>query len=153
MYVIRYNDLKDAIEPERNLIKLSDPNLWRPAWPEGIENWQIDREIRSDAIGISLFKKGTDEKPHYHERTWELYQPLEGSLRIAVKRFRTDAWAVVDLGKYDILLLAPGTWHLVDAECEHTTQVIKAPPIPSDQFLIDNEQEIEAAKRVLRQIE
>jgi hypothetical protein len=153
MYVIRYNDLIDAIEPARNLIKLSDPNLWKPAWPEGIESWQQGHEIRSGAIGISLFKKGTKEKPHYHERTWELYQPLEGSLRIAVKQFRTDSWRVVVLDQYDILLLAPGTRHLVDAECEHTTQVIKAPPIPSDQFLIEDELEIEAAKEILEDIE
>lgn len=149
MYVIRYKDLKNTIDPSRKLVKLSDPNLWKPAWQEGIENWQAGYEIRSDAISISLFTTGTKEKPHYHERTWELYQVLEGSLKIAVKRFRKDSWTSIILNAYDMLLLVPGTLHLVDSNCSHTTQVIQAPPALSDQVLIDDSQEIKAANEVL----
>ncbi len=149
MYVIRYKDLKSAIDPSRKLVKLSDPNLWKPAWPEGIANWQVGYEIRSNAIGISLFTTGAEQKPHYHERTWELYQVLEGSLKIAVKRFRKDSWTTVVLDKYDMVLLAPGTLHLVDVNCQHITQVIQAPPALSDQVLIEDEREIEAASKTL----
>ena len=87
MHVIRYEDLKRAIDKNRNLVKLSDPNLWKPPWPLTIEDWKEGYEIRSDSIGLSLFTSGTSEKLHYHERTWGIYQVLEGSLRIAVKPF------------------------------------------------------------------
>ena len=133
MHVIRHKDLRNAIDSDRKLVKLSDPNLWKPPWPEGTEDWQEGHEIRNESIGISLFTTGTDEKLHYHERVWELYQVLRGSLRIAVKPFRKSSWEAVVLGIHDMLLLAPGTLHLVDSSCQHITQVIQAPPALSDQ--------------------
>jgi len=134
MYVIRYEDAIGAIDPKRKLVKLSDPNLWKPAWQEGVRNWQTDHEIRSECIGISLFITGTEEKVHFHERIWELYQVLEGSLKVAVKRFRYDNWHPVELKVHDFLLLSPGTPHLVDPRSLHKTQVIQAPPALSDQI-------------------
>lgn len=150
MYVIRYRDLKNAIDPSRKMIKLSDYNLWKLAWPEGTENWQEGNEIRSNAIGISLFTTGTREKPHYHERTWELYQVLEGSLKIILKRYRVDSWTEIVLNRFDMLLMAPGTIHLVDPSCQHITQVIQSPPALSDKVLIDDKQEIKAVNEVLK---
>lgn len=150
MYVIRYKDLKGAINTQRNLVKLSDPNLWKPAWPEGTGDWQPGHEIRNEAIGISLFTTYTQEKAHYHARIWELYQVLEGTLRIAFKRFRKDSWSVVSLVQHDILLLAPGTLHLVDSSCVHTTQVIQAPPALADQIMIESPDELAAAEKALR---
>lgn len=150
MYIIRYEDLKQGIDPVRKLVKVSDPNLWKPSWPEGIDNWQIGHEIRSEAIGISMFTTGTTEKLHYHEKTWELYQVLEGSLNIAVKRFRKDSWQIVTLRQHDMLLLTPGTLHLVDSNCTHTTQVIQAPPALSDQIIVDDTNEIIGAEEILR---
>jgi hypothetical protein len=143
MYVIRHNDLKESIDSKRNLVKLSDPNLWKPPQKEGIEPWIPGHEIRNEAIGISLFKTGTtDEKVHYHEKTWELYQVLNGSLIVAVKQFRKDKWKLVNLEQYDMLLLAPGTPHLVDPRCNHLTQVIQTPPTLSDQITITKETEL-----------
>jgi len=149
MYVIRFSDLKTAIDPSRNLVKLSDPNLWKSSFPEGTADWSAGHEIRSEAIGISLFATGTKEKPHYHERSWEMYQVLEGSLVIAVKRFRKDSWAAVTLNVHDMILLTPGTLHLVDSESRHVTQVIQAPPALSDQIVIDDLKETEIARKVL----
>ena len=149
MYVIRFVDVKAGIDPCRKLVKLSDPNLWKPAFPEGTTSWQTGHEIRSEAIGISVFATGAEQKPHYHERSWELYQILEGSLIIAVKRFRKDAWTAVNLNIHDIVLLTPGTLHLVDSESQHVTQVIQTPPALSDQILIDNSEEIQIARKVL----
>src|ERR1035441_3265674 len=80
MHIIRYRDLTRAIDPKRRLLKLSDPNLWKAASAEGTADWKPGHEIRSEALGISLFTTGTDEKLHYHERTWEIYQVLKGSL-------------------------------------------------------------------------
>ncbi|RKZ46797.1 MAG: hypothetical protein DRR16_29890 [Candidatus Parabeggiatoa sp. nov. 3] len=150
MYVIRYENLKQAIDPVRKLVKLSDPNLWKQSWPEGTQNWQIGHEIRSEALGISMFTSGTTEKLHFHERTWELYQVLEGSLRFAVKRFRKDSWQIVTLKQHDMLLLIPGTLHLVDSNCTHKTQVIQAPPALSDHILVDDPKEILGAEDILR---
>ena len=159
MHVIRYRDLKRAIDPKRRLVKLSDPNLWKPPWPLTIEDWQEGHEIYSDAIGISLFTSGTSEKLHYHERTWEIYQVLEGSLRIAVKPLNNGTWSTVVLHKLDMIMLAPGTLHLVDSTSDHTTQVIQAPAAASDQRIIpenpdhiteQERREIEAAEQALR---
>ncbi len=149
MYVIRYRDLKKAIDPERKLVKLSDPNMWKKPWPEGTREWQAGHEIRSESIGISLFTTGTEEKLHYYKRTWELYQVLAGSLKIAVKPFRKGSWSAVILNELDMILLAPGTLHLVDASSQHTTQVIQAPPALSDQIVVDDQEEIDAAVEVL----
>ena len=137
MYLVRRRDIAGAIDPSRKLVKLSDPNLWKPAWPEGVQEWQTNHEIRSEAIGISLFTTGTQEKVHYHERVWELYQVLEdGPLKVAVKQFRKDKWSLIELGVHDYLLLGPGDVHLVDPRCNHTTQVIQAPPALSDQISV-----------------
>lgn len=149
MHIIRHRNLVEAIDARRNLVKLSDPNLWKQAAPEGIQDWQPGSEIRSEALGISLFRTGTQEKPHYHERVWELYQVLTGRLRIAVKRFRKDAWQLVTLEQHDLLLLAPGTVHLVDSTCEHTSQVIQVPPALSDQVLIEDQDDVAMAEGVL----
>src|SRR5512138_2033747 len=115
MYVIRYKDLNGAIEPNRKLVKLSSHNIWREPSPEGTADWQPGHEIRSEAFAISLFTTGTNEILHYHETTWEIYQVLEGRLKIAVKPFRLAAWEVVSLDIHDMLLLTPGTFHLVDS--------------------------------------
>lgn len=136
MYLVRQFDLTGAIDDSRKLVKLSDPNLWKPAWPEGVQEWKPNHEIRSEAIGISLFRTGTQEKVHFHERVWELYQVLDGSLKVAVKCFRKDNWSLVELGIHDYLLLAPGDVHLVDPRSDHKTQVIQAPPALSDQISV-----------------
>ncbi len=145
--------MKDAICPKRKLVKISDPNLWKPPQDEGLEDWQKGYEIRNDAIGISIFTTGTDENVHYHEKTWELYQVLEGSLKIAVKHYRTAQWEPILLNEHDMLLLAPGVLHLVDNECNHITQVIQVPPALSDSILFNKDkdaEEVEAAKTALR---
>jgi hypothetical protein len=137
MYLIRQSDVTAAIEPApHNHVKLSDPNVWKPVWPEGLSPWEPKHEIRSEAIGISLFRTGTKEKVHFHERIWELYEVLHGSLKVAVKCFRKDKWSCVDLAVHDYLLLSPGDVHLVDARCDHKTQVIQAPPALSDQVSV-----------------
>ena len=138
MYVVRHEDLVGAIDRKRKLVKLSDPNLWKPAWPEGAADWKPGHEIRSDAVGISLFTTGTVEEVHYHERTWEVYQVLRGSLRVAVRPHRRGGWRGLVLDELDLLLLSPGTIHLVDAKSRHTTQVIQAPPALSDQVRLDD---------------
>ncbi len=147
MYVIRNKDLEGAIDPKRKLVKLSDPNLWKPAWSEGVNEWQPGYEIRSEAIGISMFTTGTDEKAHYHERIWELYQVLKGTLKIAVKRFRKDSWSVVVLEELDMVLFAPGTLHLADKSSKHTTQVIQSPPALTDQIIITDPNQIKLAEK------
>ncbi len=151
MYIIRYHDLKEAIDPRRRLVKLSAYNLWRPAAPEGVSDWEPGHEIRSESLGISLFTTGTDEILHYHEKTWEIYQVLEGRLKIAVKAVRLAPWELVSLSVYDMILLTPGTMHLVDSSCLHTTQVIQSPPSLSDKVVIHHQEEIDAAKAVLQE--
>ena len=152
MYVIRSKHLNGAIDPQRRLVKLLDANLWKPAAPEGTIDWKPGLEIRSEVLGLSLFTTGTNEKLHYHERTWEIYQVLEGRLKIAVKPFRLASWEVVPLAVHDMIILTPGTIHLVDNTCHHTTQVIQTPPALTDQVVITQPDEIEAAKAVLMEL-
>jgi hypothetical protein len=45
------------------------------------------------------------------------------------------------LNGLDFVWLAPGTAHLVDARCEHTTQVLQTPPALSDQILLSGAEE------------
>jgi mannose-6-phosphate isomerase-like protein (cupin superfamily) len=150
MYLIRYKDLQEAIEPDRRLVKLSSHNLWRAPTPEGTGDWKPGHEIRSEAFAISLFTTGTHEILHYHEKTWEIYQVLEGRLKIAVKPFRLTAWEAVSLDVHDMLLLTPGTIHLVDSTCQHTTQVIQSPSsTKTDKVVITDQYQIDAAKKVL----
>lgn len=144
MFVVRHQDLMKAIDPKRNLVKLSDPVLWKPPWPEGIDAWQPGHEIRSEHLGMSLFRTGTDEKAHFHERTWEMYQVLKGNLRIAVRPYRKSPWVVVELAELDFVWFSPGTAHLVDTSCDHLTQVIQTPPALSDQVLLPEEEKITA---------
>jgi mannose-6-phosphate isomerase-like protein (cupin superfamily) len=151
MYVIRYNDLKEGIDPQRRLIKLSASHLWKAPSPEGTSDWEPGHEIRSDALGISLFTTGTDEILHYHERTWEIYQVLEGRLKIAVKPFRLAPWEVVSLEVHDMVILTPGTIHLVDSTYQHITQVIQSPPSLTDKVVVQQQTEIDAAKAVLQE--
>lgn len=151
MYVVCYQDFRGAIHSQRKLVKLSTPTLWLPPAPEGTADRLPDHEIRSEALGISLFTTGTYEIPHYHERTWEMYQVLEGRLKIAVKPFRLAQWEVVSLAVHDIIILTPGTFHLADSSCQHTTQVIQSPASLSDKVVMTEESEIEAANAVLRE--
>jgi mannose-6-phosphate isomerase-like protein (cupin superfamily) len=153
MYVIRYKDFKEAIDPQRRLVKLSDYNLWKAPSPEGTADWTPGHEIRSDGLATSLFTTGTDEKLHYHERTWEIYQVLEGRLKIAVKPFRLAPWEAVSLAIHDMILLTPGTPHLVDSTCLHTTYVIQAPPSVTDKVVIIQQNEIDAARAILQRSE
>lgn len=136
MFVVRYKDLIKAVDQKRKLVKLSDPNLWKQPCPEGVNDWQSGHEIRSELLGISVFQTGTEEKPHFHEWTWEMYQVLRGKLRIAVRPYRNAKWDVVELGELDFVWLSPGTAHLVDAQCDHTTQVLQTPPALSDQKVL-----------------
>jgi hypothetical protein len=144
MYVIRFADAQAAIDPVRRLVKIADPNAWKAPWPQGTEAWRMGHELRNDAIGISIFTSGAKQKLHYHEKTWELYQVLEGSLRIAVKPYRSGNWEVVILDRLDMVLLAPGTLHLVDEGGRHVTQVIQTPPALSDQREVTGEDEFHA---------
>ncbi len=153
MYVIRYNDLRGAIDPRRRLVKLSAYHLWKTASLEGTSDWEPDHEIRSDALGISLFTTGTDEILHYHERTWEIYQVLEGRLKIAVKPVRLAPWEAISLAVHDMILVTPGTMHLVDGTSLHTTQVIQSPPSLADKVVIHQQEEIEAARNVLQALD
>lgn len=146
MNVIRYEDMKAGIDPARNLVKVVEANLWMP---ESEMLWQPGREIRSDVLSLSLFREGTEEEVHYHERAWEVYQTLEGSLNIVFKRFKSDAWSKVTLGARDLLILRPGTWHLVDRDSRHMTQVMQIPPAISDKIEVRDEEEIEAARLAL----
>ncbi len=130
---------------------MSASHLWKAASPEGTFDWEPGHEIRSDALGISLFTTGTDEILHYHERTWEIYQVLEGRLKIAVKPFRQAPWEVVSLAVHDLVVLTPGTLHLVDSTDQHVTQVIQSPPSLSDKVVIRQQEEIDAAKVVLQE--
>jgi mannose-6-phosphate isomerase-like protein (cupin superfamily) len=149
MYVIRFNDLKGAMDPQRMLVKLSASHLWRACSPEGTSDWEPGHEIRSDVFGISLFTTGTDEILHYHESTWEIYQVLEGQLKIAVKPFRQAPWEALSLAVHDLVMLTPGTIHLVDSTCQHITQVIQSPPSLTDKVVIHQQDEIDAAKAML----
>jgi mannose-6-phosphate isomerase-like protein (cupin superfamily) len=151
MYIIRYNDLERAIDPRRKLVKLAEANLWKQPWPEGISAWQEGYEIRSPAVGISLFTTGTEEKLHFHERTWEFYQVLKGSLKVAIKPYRKSAYSVVELNELDMVLLTPGTLHLVDSSSNHVTQVIQIPPSISDQHIVIDQDEYDAAKEAFAQ--
>jgi mannose-6-phosphate isomerase-like protein (cupin superfamily) len=153
MYVIRYKDFREAIDPQRRLVKLSGCNLWKAPSSEGTSDWEPDHEIRSEAIGISLFTTGTDEILHYHERTWEIYQVLEGRLKIAVKPFRLAPWEAVSLAVHDMIILTPGTFHLIDSTCLHTTHVIQTPASISDKVVIIQPNEIAAAKAALQEVD
>lgn len=153
MYVIRHTDLAAAIDPKRKLVKVTDPNLWKPPLPEGQTVWQKGYEIRCDGVGVSLFTTGTNEKLHYHERCWEIYQVLRGSLRIAVKAYRNAEWAAQVLQQLDMIVLAPGTLHLVDSTSDHVSQVVQAPPALSDQVEIDDEEEKTSAMIALRSVQ
>jgi mannose-6-phosphate isomerase-like protein (cupin superfamily) len=153
MYVIRYRDLKGAIDPQRKLVKLSSYHLWRPPAPEGSSDWEPGHEIRSDALGVSLFTTGTDEILHYHERTWEIYQVLEGRLKIGVKPFRLAPWEVRALDVHDMIVVTPGTLHLVDGTSLHTTQVIQSPPSLADKVVIRRQEEIDAARNALQALD
>ena len=153
MYVIRYKDLREDIDPHRRLVKLANDNLWKPPSSEGTADWRPGHEIRSNVLGISLFTKGTDEILHYHERTWEIYQVLEGRLKIAVKPFFKAPWEAVSLAVHDMIILTPGTLHLVDSTCLHTTQVIQTPPALTDKVIIRQQNEIDAAKNILMEVD
>jgi hypothetical protein len=152
MYVVRYKNFREAIDPQRRLVKLVECNLWKAPAPEGVSDWIPDHEIRSEALGVSIFTTGTDEKLHYHERTWEIYQVFEGQLRIAVKPFRLGEWQAVSLAIHDMIILTPGTFHLVDSTCQHITQVTQAPPALSDKVILSQQDEIDAAKAALAKL-
>ncbi len=74
---------------------------------------------------------------------------LEGCLKVAVKKFREDSWCAVVLFEHDMLVLVPGTLHLVGRDSQHVSQVIQTPPALSDQVLIDDRRQIEAATKAL----
>jgi mannose-6-phosphate isomerase-like protein (cupin superfamily) len=149
MYIIRAEAARNAVDPNRRLVKLVDPNLWKPAWPEGSREWQPGHEIRSEALGISVFTAGAEQKVHYHERTWEIYQVLKGQLRFAMKPYRRASWNAVLLSLHDMVVLAPGTVHLAESGGDHVTQVIQAPPAISDQVVCGGEEEQRAAEAAL----
>ena len=108
------------------------------------------RDLAQGDLTGRLPTTGTDEILHYHERTWEIYQVLEGRLKIAVKPFRLALWEVVSLEVHDMVLLTPGIIHLVDGTCQHVSQVIQSPPSLSDKVVIHQQDEIDAAKAVLQ---
>ena len=151
MYIIRYNRLKNAIEEQRKKVKLIEPILWKPPWPEGLNEWESGFEIRNEVIGISLFTNGAEEKLHYHEKTWEVYQVLEGKLKIAVKPYKKGEWSVVLLNEHDMIILAPGILHLVDSKSFHVTQVIQVPPAYHDQIVTTDQYEVDLANKKLNE--
>jgi hypothetical protein len=55
-------------------------------------------------------------------------------------------WTTVVLNERDMIILAPGTLHLVDSNSQHITQVIQAPPALSAQILIEESQESEKSR-------
>ena len=148
MHRIRFTVAKGAIDPGRNLVKIIDRHTWKPVCQQ--EEWQPGTEIRCDGVGCSLFRTGTKEAPHYHDGTWELYLVLEGSLRIAVKPHQTAKWEVRVVGQHDILLLPPGTVHVVDSKSDHVTMVFQAPPaVKADKREITDFDDIRAATMAL----
>jgi hypothetical protein len=76
---------------------------------------------------------------------------LEGRLKIAVKPFHLAPWEVISLAVHDLVILTPGTMHLVDGTCLHVTQVIQSPPSLTDKVAIHQQNEIDAAKAVLQE--
>lgn len=102
MFIVRAKAARDAIDPKRRLVKLLDPTFGSHRGPEGSHEWQPGHEIRSESLGISVFTAGAEQKVHYHERTWEIYQVLEGQLRFAMKPYRRSSWEAVQLSIHDI---------------------------------------------------
>lgn len=150
MYIVRYKALKSAIESDRKKVKLVEPVLWKKAWSEGIEDWKPGYEIRNNNIAISLFTTGTQESLHYHATCWEIYQVLEGELKIALKPNRKGDWEAIRLHQFDMILIGPGTMHLVDTSSNHFSQVLQAPPSSGeDQRKIDDVEEQRAARQAL----
>ncbi len=153
MYIVRYKALKDAIEPERKKVKLIEPVLWKKAWSEGIEDWRPGHEIRNNNIAMSLFTTGSRESLHYHCACWEIYQVLEGQLKIAIKPTKKGEWEAFRLHQFDMTLIGPGTRHIVDASSKHVSQVFQAPPSSGeDQRIITETEEEDAARQVLNKV-
>jgi oxalate decarboxylase/phosphoglucose isomerase-like protein (cupin superfamily) len=78
-----------------------------------------------------------------------MYQVLEGTLRIALRE-PNGRWICIGLGPLDMMIIRPGTAHLVESGGSHLTQVIQAPPAGGDQVVVDGERETLAALEVLR---
>lgn len=140
MFVIRHRDLVSAIEPERKLVKIAEPELWKPEASMGPDDWRAGTEIRCDRASFSVFRTGAAQTAHYHESSWEMYQVLRGKLRIAVRPNGSDGWNVVALGPLDVLWLPPKTPHFVDSSAEHLSQVIQTPPAGDDKVALEPEQ-------------
>lgn len=148
MHLVRHADLRSALDPQRHLVKLSEQFLWKSPAPAGLMPWKPGTEIHSESLAISLFEPGAEQKPHYHEGTWEMYQVLEGALRIAVNQ-GDGGWRCVRLERLDMLLVRPGTPHLVEAGGDHLTQVIQSPPAGCDQTIVEDAETVGAACRAL----
>jgi len=150
MYILRHRDVVAGIEPERNLVKLAEPVLYKPQATGGLADWRPGTEIESDHIALSVFRTGSAEKAHFHERAWEMYQVLSGRLRIAVRPHRATDWSVVTLEALDILWLPPHVAHLADSESEHTSQVLQAPPASDDKVVLAPSEADDAARALER---
>jgi quercetin dioxygenase-like cupin family protein len=128
-WLFHTSDLEPALAP-RDKVKLSEANLWRPAAPPGL--WTMGHEVRCDAMSFGFFRTGAPESTHKHERTWELYQVLEGALQLSVRDYRLGAWVPVTVTAGQLLLLPPGAGHLVDQHSRHLSAVFQSPPAISD---------------------
>lgn len=130
---IRRQELEPALAP-RDKVKVVESNLWRPPAPPGV--WQVGSEIRSDILAFGVFRTGAPESTHKHQRTWELYQVLEGSLDFHLRPYRLGPWEPVTLTQGQALLLPPGTGHLVSERSDHLSMVFQSPAAGSDREIV-----------------
>jgi len=129
VWVIRQGEIEPALGP-RDKVKIVEPKLWRPPAKPG--DWKAGCEIRCASMGFGVFRKGAPESTHSHQRTWEMYQVLDGTLELSLRRHRLGPWEAVAVESGQALLLPPGTGHIVHRDSVHVTAVIQSPPAISD---------------------
>jgi mannose-6-phosphate isomerase-like protein (cupin superfamily) len=132
-WLVRPAEVEPALGP-RDSAKIAVGNLWRPQSPPGL--WQGGTEILCEKMALGVFRTGAPETAHQHERTWEIYQVLEGSLNLMVRDYRLGPWQEVVVRPQEALVLPPGTAHMVRESSRHLSAVIQAPPAISDREIV-----------------
>lgn len=134
-WLVRRSEVLSALEP-RGKVKLVEGELWRPAAEPGL--WSAGTEILSNSLALSFFRGGTEETAHVHQRSWEAYLVLEGSLALDVRPPVEGAgWERVELSAPEGLVVEPGAAHLVDRRSRHLSAVLQAPPGTTDKRLVE----------------
>lgn len=78
-------------------------------------------------VAVKKYKKGAQEKPHYHKIAREFTMILRGKVKINGKVFKSGDIVQIDVNETSLFEVLKKT----------TTLVIKIPSINNDKFLID----------------